>query len=70
MQKTKHKTTKAVVILFGLCAVLWSIRAVLEVIHKTYADSVFWFCLNVFCAILWIVCFFVNLKRYRSEKDE
>ena len=58
------------VILFGACAVIWTIRAILEVVYQTYNDSVFWFVLNVLCAVIWIAAFVINLKRYRSNKDE
>ncbi len=58
------------VILFGACAVIWTFRAILEVINQTYNDSVFGFVLNVLCAVIWIVAFVINLKRYRSNKDE
>ena len=58
------------VILFGACAVIWTIRAVLEVVYQTYNDSVFGFVLNVLCAVIWIAAFVINLKRYRSNKDE
>ena len=58
------------VILFGTCAVIWTIRAILEVVYQTYNDSVFLFVLNVLCAVIWIAAFVVNLKRYRSNKDE
>ena len=58
------------VILFGVCAVIWTIRAVLEVVYQTYNDSVFGFVLNVLCAVIWIAAFVINLKRYRSNKDE
>ncbi len=66
----KNKTSKTTVILFGLCAVLWSARAVFEVAHQTYTDSVFWFCANLACAILWDVSFLIVLKRYRENNDE
>lgn len=58
------------VILFAVCAVIWTIRAILEVAYKTYNDSVFWFVMNILCAVLWIGAFIVSLKRYRSNKDE
>jgi len=62
------------VILFGLCAVIWSIRVLLDVIYRSfYNDSVITvlMCgLNVLCAIIWIVAFVVQVKRYRSNKDE
>ena len=64
------KTSRLSVILYALCAVIWTIRAILEVVYETYDYSIFLFVLNILCAILWIVAFIVNLKRYRSNKDE
>ena len=65
--KQSHRLT---VILFGTCALIWTIRAILEVVYQTYNDSIFGFVLNVLCAVIWIAAFVVNLKRYRSNKDE
>lgn len=58
------------VILYVLCAVVWTIRAIIEVAYKTYNDSIFWFAINMVCAVMWIVVSIVNLKRYRSNKHE
>ena len=63
------KTSLAAVILVGLAAVLWTIRVVLEIVLKTYNESVFLFVLNVLCSVVWIVSFIVNLKRYRSNRE-
>lgn len=63
------KTSLAAVILVGLAAVIWTIRAVLEIVLKTYNESVFLFVLNVLCSVVWIVSFIVNLKRYRSNRE-
>ena len=64
------KPSRFVVILYGICAVLWTVRDILEIVFKTYNDSGFWFVMNILCAVLWIAAFIVNLKRYRSNKDE
>lgn len=64
------KSSRLTVILLGVCAVIWTIRAILEVVYQTYNDFVFRFILNVLCAVIWIVAFAVNLKRYRSNKEE
>ncbi len=64
------KTSLFTVILFALCAAIWTIRAILEVVYQTYNDSVFWFALNILCSVLWIAAFIVNLKRYRSNKED
>ena len=63
------KTSLAAVILVGLSAVIWTIRVVLEIVLKTYNESVFLFVLNVLCSVVWIVSFIVNLKRYRSNRE-
>lgn len=63
------KTSLAAVILVGLAVVIWTIRVVLEIVLKTYNESVFLFVLNVLCSVVWIVSFIVNLKRYRSNRE-
>lgn len=63
------KTSLAAVILVGLAAVIWTIRVLLEIVLKTYNESVFLFVLNVLCSVVWIVSFIVNLKRYRSNRE-
>lgn len=64
------KKPRFIVILHGICAVLFTVNAILEIFFKTHDDSVFRFVLNILCAVLWNVLFFVNLKRYCSNKDE
>ncbi len=63
------KPSLLTVVLYGLCAVIWTLRAILEIAYQTYNDSVFWFVMNMLCAVIWIVAFIVNLKRYRSKQD-
>ena len=66
--KKEKKTGIAAVILCGAAAVLWTFRAVLEIRYETYHESVFWFIMNILCAVMWIAAFLVNLKRYRSDQ--
>ncbi len=66
----KKKTGKTTVIVFGVCAVVWLARAIFELVYKTYTDSVFWFCANMVCTVLWIICFFLVLKKYRADKEK
>ncbi len=61
------KTSRLMVILCALCAVVWSVSAIFEVIYQTYNYSLFRFVLNILCALIWIAAFIVNLKRYRSS---
>ena len=64
------KLSRLTVILYAMCAVLWTIRAILEVLYQTYNDSMFRFVLNILCAVIWIAAFIVTLKRYRSNKED
>ena len=64
------KPSRLTVILYGVCAVIWTITAILKVAYQTYNDSVFWFVLNVLCAVIWIAAFVVNLKRYRVNQED
>jgi len=64
------KTSALTVTLFGICAVIWTIRAIQEIIYQTYNESVFWFVLNVLCGVIWTLGFVLHLKRYRSNKDK
>jgi uncharacterized membrane protein len=66
------KVSRFLVILFALCAVIWMIRAILDVAYKTYNYSTFGFVMDILCAVLWIVAFIVafiaSLKRCCSDK--
>lgn len=61
------------VILYGLGAVIWSVRAVfdiLEIINHTSMHSTIWVVGDVLCSIIWIAAFVVQVRRYRSNNDE
>ena len=64
------KTSLLAVILYGICAVIWTVRVIVEIVYKTYNDSVFMFVLGILCALIWICSFFILMKRYCSNKDE
>jgi uncharacterized membrane protein len=66
MKKPKLVT----VILCGLAAAIWTVRAILGVVYQEYSDSVFWFVLNVLCAVIWIAAFIKWLIIYRSNTKE
>lgn len=69
MKDTK-KVSLATVILNGLCAAIWILRAILAVVFREYTDSVFFFVLNVLCAVIWSGVFVKWLLKYRSQKGE
>ncbi len=64
------KSSRSTVILFGVCAVIWTVRAILDVIYQTYSVSVFAFVLDLLCALLWIAAFIGNLKKYRAQQAD
>lgn len=64
------KTNRVAVILYGVCAALWTIRVILDIVNRTYSYSVFSFILSILCAVIWIIAFVVMLKRYLSDKEE
>ena len=64
------KTSCIGVILYGICAVIWTVKVIVEIVFKTYNYSVFSLVLSIFCALIWICSFFILLIRYRSNKDE
>ncbi len=66
MKKPKLST----VILYGLCAVIWTIRVVFAVIYREYDTSVFFFVLNALCAGIWIAAFVKWWIVYRSNTDK
>ena len=64
------KPSRLTVILYAVCALVWTIRAIQEVIYQTYNNSVFWFVLNILFTVIWIAAFVVTLKRYHSYRED
>ena len=71
MKKPKRIT----LVLYGLCAVIWSLRVIIGVMYKEYDYSFGFFILNVLAAnvlaaLVWIAAFVKWMLKYRSKKDE
>lgn len=66
MKKPKRIT----LVLYGLCAVIWSLRVIIGVMYKEYDYSFGFFILNVLAALVWIAAFVKWMLKYRSQKDE
>ena len=64
------KSNYFVVALFGFNALLWTIRAIVDVINQTHNNSVLWIGLSILNAVFWNISFVVNLKRHRSGQEE
>ena len=64
------KPSRFVLMLYGACAVLWIIKVISDIVNQTIYAPGSGFVLNVICAIMWVVCFIVNLKRYLSNQEE
>lgn len=65
--KTSNKT---LALLFGLCSVMWSIKAVVEGLDKLFIEHPVHFGMDVLCAVLWIFCFIYALVKLRKDKAE
>ena len=63
-------TSLLVVILYGICAVIWTVRAIVEIVYQTYQDSVLMFVLSMLCALMWLGAFLASLKKYRANQEE
>ena len=66
----KKRVHLATVVLYGLAAVIWTIRAVLDIAYGTFEESMVLFVLNILCAIIWIAAFFKQIHRYRSSDEK
>ena len=66
--RVNNKPSRGTVIIYGACAVIWTIRAILEINYKTYNDSVFMFVLNVSCFPIWIGASVMAFNRYRENE--
>jgi len=64
------KPSRVVVAMYGVCAVLWVIKVISAIVKQTIYVPGFWFVMEVLCAVVWITCFAVNLKRYLSGEEE
>ena len=66
MKKPKRIT----LVLYGLCAVIWSLRVIIGVMYKEYDYSFGFFILNVLAALVWIAAFVKWMLKYCSKKGE
>ena len=64
------KQSLALVILCGICAAIWTVRAILDLVYQTYQSTPWPMALNVLCAVVWLIAFVVNLNRYRSGQNK
>ena len=70
MKKLRQMSPKKTMILYGVCAVLWTAFVVMDVMDRAYAEDVVQFALKAICLPVWIAGFVVMFKRYRKSKDE
>ena len=64
------KTQKATAVLYAICAVVWSVKAVLDilafVLHRESA-SVFMLILSIVCAVAWCIA---GIRPVRTRNQE
>ena len=68
--KLSSKNRLALVILTGLCAAIWTVRSILDIIGKEYQTEGSGFTLQVIWNLLWFVIFANQLILYRKLKAE
>ncbi|MBO4616860.1 MAG: hypothetical protein J5717_05880 [Lachnospiraceae bacterium] len=68
--KLSSKNRLALVILTGLCAAIWTVRTVLDIIAKEYQAEGSGFTLQVIWNLLWFIIFANQLILYRKLKKE
>lgn len=66
----KKKINFLTVVLCGIAALIWTIRAVVDVVYHIPQTSTILFLLDILCAVIWIVTFFINLYKYRSNRTD
>ena len=62
--------SKGNVILYGLLTVLAAFKVFLQILRLKYNPSVIWLILSIILLVFWTIFFVVEVKRYRSNKDE
>ncbi len=58
------------VVMCALAGLIWSVRAVIDVVYQIYNESAFLLCLDILCAVIWIVAFVVQFWKYRLGREE
>ncbi|MBP5660094.1 MAG: hypothetical protein J6X08_02040 [Lachnospiraceae bacterium] len=65
------KQKRILTVIFGLCAVIWVINAVIGIVEKEYLDKGSNFIFYAVMAVAWIVIFILHVVQYRKmPKDE
>ena len=52
----------------GFCALIWTLKVILDIATHNYDAAPFMYVLNTLCAVLSGVLFVMNLKKCRSQK--
>ena len=66
MKKPKRIT----LVLYGICAVIWTLRVIQSIVYREYDYAFSFFVLNILTALIWIAAFIRWTLKYRSGKDE
>ncbi len=65
-----REVKKSIVVIDILCAVLWTVRTIIDIVTKTYEVSMLLFVLNLTCMVLWIgasIRWAIVFSRQRKE---
>lgn len=66
MKKPKDST----LVIYGACAVTWTVLAVSKIIHRSEGDPMFVLILYGLCALLWMVSFVDRWRKNRSNQQD
>lgn len=70
MNKDNKNVSKRSVILYSICAILWSLLVVMELVFKTYDESGAILPIFASCAIIWDIIAIKKYRIYRSNKGK
>lgn len=59
--------SKKNLILYAVCAIIWTMTSLISIVKKSYDDSMFLFVMNILCTILWYIAFISELNRSKEN---
>lgn len=70
MNNRRKQVSKANVILSAMCAITFSVCAIIGLMKRTYFESPYLYTLYVLSAVFSIIGFVLTYRGYRSNKEE
>ena len=64
--KKNRKITKTLLILYGLCAVIWTAGTIMKLVYGTTVLDI---TLSLLCAVIWTFLLIIMIRRYRNQRE-